>query len=251
MATPKKKISRKKPEEKSFRNYFDDDTQEAIVEYQKAILTLEDGSKVPDYPKRNEIYLHKILPAFSSLVENLINVYGYHIMYESKEDLKNECLEFLYGVINKFKAEKGSKAFSYFNVVGKHWLTIKSKQNAKNVQRYVSLDSPETLSKHDLDLIETYNFFPSIEDSLTTDDTAKNLKKVIELIKPKAKTSNEHLCINAIETLIKDIDKPEILSKRAVMVFIREITGLSSKQLSVVLSSLRKYYKIAKEEMNQ
>jgi hypothetical protein len=86
---------------------------------------------------------------------------------------------------------------------------------------------------------------------LTTDDTAKNLKKVIELIKPKAKTSNEHLCINAIETLIKDIDKPEILSKRAVMVFIREITGLSSKQLSVVLSSLRKYYKIAKEEMNQ
>jgi hypothetical protein len=49
------------------------------------------------------------------------------------ENMKNECLEFLYGVINKFKPERGSKAFSYFNVVGKNWLTIKSKQNTKAV----------------------------------------------------------------------------------------------------------------------
>lgn len=244
----KKKISRRKPGEKTFRNYFDDDTQEAIVQYQKAVLTLPDGTTVPNYEERNRIYVTEILPAFSTLIENLINVYGYHILYETRDDLKNECLEFLYGVINKFKAERGSKAFSYFNVVGKNWLTIKSKQNAKVVQNYVSLDNREALSKHDLDLIEDHNFFPSIEDVLTTEDISKNLRQLVETLKGKAKTDNERLCLDAINILIENIDEIDLLSKRAVMLYIREITGLSSKQLSIVLSSLKKQYKTIKEE---
>lgn len=244
----KKKISRRKPGEKTFRNYFDDDTQEAIVKYQKALITLPDGTVVPDYDQRNKIYVMEILPAFSTLIENLINVYGYHVLYETRDDLKNECLEFLYGVINKFKAERGSKAFSYFNVVGKNWLTIKSKQNAKVVQNYVSLDNREALSKHDLDLIEDHNVFPSIEDALTTEDLSKNLKQLVETLKGRTKTENERICLDAINILIDNIDEIDLLSKRAVMLYIREITGLSSKQLSIVLSSLKKQYRVIKEE---
>jgi len=247
--TLKKKISRKKPGEKSFRNYFDDDTQDAIVRYQKAVVTLPDGTVQPNFEERNKIYVMEILPAFSTLVENLINVYGYHVLYESKEDLKNECLEFLYGVINKFKAERGSKAFSYFNVVGKHWLTIRSKQSAKLVQNYVSLDNREALSKHDLDLIEDYNFFPSAEDALTNEDISKNLKKLVDSLREKVKTDNEKSCLDAIEALVARIDDVDLLSsKRAVMVYIRSYTGMSSKQLSIVLSSLKKQYRAIKEE---
>lgn len=247
----KKKISRRKPGEKTFRNYFDDDTQEAIIKYQKAQITLPDGTVVPDYEQRNKIYVMEILPAFSTLIENLINVYGYHVLYETRDDLKNECLEFLYGVINKFKPERGSKAFSYFNVVGKNWLTIKSKQNAKVVQNYVSLDNREALSKHDLDLIEDHNVFPSIEDALTTEDLSKNLKQLVETLKGRTKTDNERICLDAINILIDNIDEIDLLSKRAVMLYIREITGLSSKQLSIVLSSLKKQYKAIKEESNK
>lgn len=247
----KKKISRRKPGEKSFRNYFYDNTQEAIVKYQKALITLPDGTVVPDYEERNKIYVMEILPAFSTLIENLINVYGYHVLYETRDDLKNECLEFLYGVINKFKPERGSKAFSYFNVVGKNWLTIKSKQNAKVVQNYVSLDNREALSKHDLDLIEDHNVFPSIEDTLTTEDLSKNLKQLVETLKGRTKTDNERICLDAINILIDNIDEIDLLSKRAVMLYIREITGLSSKQLSIVLSSLKKQYKAIKEESNK
>lgn len=248
----KKKISRRKPGEKTFRNYFDDDTQEAIVRYQKALITLPDGSVVPDYDERNKIYVVEILPAFSTLVENLINVYGYHVLYETRDDLKNECLEFLYGVINKFKADRGSKAFSYFNVVGKNWLTIKSKQNAKVVQNYVSLDNRDSLSKHDLDLIEDHNIFPSAEDVLTNEDISKNLKQLIETLKGRTKTDNERACLDAISNIVDNIDNPDLMfSKRAVMIYIREITGMSSKQLSIVLSSLKKQYKAIKEESNK
>jgi hypothetical protein len=247
----KKKISRRKPGEKSFRNYFDDETQEAIVRYQESVTTLPDNTVVHNYEARNNIYVMDILPAFATLVENLINVYGYHVLYESRDDLKNECLEFLYGTIDKWKKDRGTKAFSYFNVVAKHWLTVRSKQNVKVVQNYVSLDNREALSKHDLHLIEEQNVLPSAEDLLINDNISKNLPQLVETLKEKAKTDNERSCLDAIEILVKNIDDIDLLSKRAVMLYIREITGLSSKQLSIVLSSLKKQYRTVKEEMTK
>jgi len=247
----KKKISRRKPGEKSFRNYFDDEAQEAIVRYQESVKTLPDSTVIHDYEARNQIYVMDILPAFATLVENLINVYGFHVLYESRDDLKNECLEFLYGTIDKWNKDRGTKAFSYFNVVAKHWLTVRSKQNVKVIQNYVSLDNREALSKHDLHLIEEQNVLPSAEDLLINDNISKNLSQLVETLKEKAKTDNERSCLDAIEILVKNIDDIDLLSKRAVMLYIREITGLSSKQLSIVLSSLKKQYRTVKEEMTK
>jgi len=250
-APPKKKISRRKPGEKSYRNYFDDAAQEAIIRYQESVKTLPDGTVVYDHEVRNKIYAMEILPAFSALVENLINVYGYHVLYESRDDLKNECLEFLYGSIDKWKKDRGTKAFSYFNVVANHWLTIRSKQNVKSIQNYVSLDNREDLSKHDLHLIEKQNILPSPEDVLINEDLSRKLPQLVDALKEKVKTENERSCLDAIEILIKNIDNVDLLSKRAVMLYIREITGLSSKQLSIVLSSLKKQYRVVKEEMTK
>jgi hypothetical protein len=83
---------------------------------------------------------------------------------------------------------------------------------------------------------------------LTTEDISKNLKQLVENLRGKIKTDNEKACLDAIEILIENIDDIDLLSKRAVMLYIREITGLSSKQLSIVLSSLKKQYKAIKEE---
>ena len=183
------------------------------------------------------------------MIENLINVYGYHAIFESRDDLKNECLEFLYGVIDKWKKERGSKAFAYFNIVAKHWLTIKSKQAAKIVQNYVSIDNRDALSRQDVQAIEDYNVLPSPEDVMANQDYAKNLKALLVALQDKVKTDNEKLCLKAINTIADNIDEIEILSKRAVMLYIREITGMTGKQLSMVLSSLKKQYKVVKEEV--
>lgn len=117
-----KKITRRKPGDTSPRKYyFDENTQAAIVEFQQ-----EQNIAI-----RNLIYTKTISPAFRTLVENLINVYKYQVIGESKEDLRNECVEFLFTVIGKFDITKGSKAFAYFNVVAMNWLSIKSRQSAK------------------------------------------------------------------------------------------------------------------------
>lgn len=233
----KNKIVRKKPGTKSI-NYFDDNTQQAIVEYQKAL----------EVKNKNNIYLEKIFPAFDSLVENLINVYGFTVAHESRVDLKNECLEFLYTALPKFNAEKGSKAFSYFNVVAKHWLTIKSKQNAKKVQNYLSLDNKEAIGVHDMETIEKYSIAPDGEELMIEFENKAQVQALIKEVSDKARTENEKSCVKAINVLMDSIDDIDLLNKRAILLYLREITGLSSKQLSIVLANLKKYYKDAKRK---
>lgn len=232
---PRKKIKRK-GDQPTLVNYFTDKTQEQIIVYQQEA----------DTEKKKKIYVKEILPAFDSLVENLINVYGFSVMYESKQDLKHECLQFLYTAVDKFNAEKGSKAFSYFNVVAKNWLTIKSKQNMKRAQSYISIDDRENLSKEDLEQIETHQFHPGFEDVYTTVNTHEYLTKLVGAIEDKTKTDNEKMVVNAIKVLVNNLEDVDLLSKRAILLYVRELTTLSSKQLSIVLSSLKRHYRDVK-----
>ena len=228
----RKKITRRKPGTKTI-NYFDHNTQNAIVAYQK------DSS----YSGKNKIYLEKIYPAFDQLVENLINVYSFMVMYESRIDLKNECLEFLYGALPKFNVEKGSKAFSYFNVVAKNWLTIKSKQNSKRSQTYISIDNQDAIAPRDLDIIESYKIALDGEEIMAGLEFRDSISAIVKEIGGKVKTENEQSCVKAIKILIDNIEDIDLLNKRAILLYLREITGLSSKQLSIVLASLKKHYK--------
>jgi hypothetical protein len=237
---PRRKITRRKPGTKPTGDYFSKETQKAILDYQNS----------PSIPEKQQIYVEKILPAFDSLVENLINVYGFKVMYETKRDLKTECMEFLFTTVEKFDGEKGSKAFSYFNVVAKNWLTIKSKQNAKKVKTYISTDYKESFTNADIEQLESFNIVPSYEDIMTSSENTKNLKKIVDGLEKKVKTENEILCIKAIQEIVENLEDIDILNKRAVLLYIREITNLSSKQLSVVLSNLKKYYKDVKKDIN-
>ena len=63
--------------------------------------------------------------------------------------------------INKFDHTRGTKAFSYFNVVAKNWLIIKSKQRTKQIRRPISLDDPMSISKRDMGAIESYKVIPA------------------------------------------------------------------------------------------
>ena len=62
--------------------YFNADTQKAIVAFQTMA-----GKKERDY-----LYVSEILPAFKKLVENLINIHKFSGLYDSYDDLKNDCV---------------------------------------------------------------------------------------------------------------------------------------------------------------
>jgi len=224
--TPKPKKKRKK------KMYFGKEAHNAVIRYQSA----------KDQQVRNKIYVDEIKPSFDKLAENLIFIHGFSSDKHHFEILKADCVTFLYEILEKFDPVRGSKAFSYFNVCAKNFLIIQSKKRTKNRNRHVSIDD-DNLSNYEKRKIEHYNVEPSQEDMIIRKEDKEILIKILQQIKNKTINANEIACIDAIIVLFSSIEDLDFFNKRAVFVYLREISGLNPKQLSVAMSNLRKYYR--------
>jgi hypothetical protein len=232
-----KKIKRKirrRPKGSGPRNmYFNMDTQASIVEYQTS----------DDEDKKKEIYIKGILPAFDKLVENLIFVYGFTTPYDTFDIMKSDCVSFLYESLHKWSPEKGTKAFSYYNVVAKNWLIINSRQQRKRMKRHVSVDHPDLMSNRHKEIYECHDIMPAPDQILINANIRNEIRKILEDIRGKITSETEISCIDAVKTVFENIDDLDFLNKRAILIYVREISGLSPKQLSVAMSSIRKHYR--------
>ena len=86
------------------------------------------------------------MPAFSKLSENLIFVYGFKSYFATFDELKADCISFLFESIKKWDPSRGTKAFSYFNVVAKNWLIFNSNKMKKQKLRHISIENREGFS---------------------------------------------------------------------------------------------------------
>lgn len=220
--------------------YFNSDTQSAIVAFQLS------SSKV----EKDKIYINDILPAFEKLVENLINIHKFTGLHDSFEDLKNDCVNFLFETIGKFDAERGTNAFSYFNVVAKNWLIIKTKQKALKSKKNVSIDDASALTLHEQNLIDEYYSIPSQDSVLDGQSSTEEVIEMLYEIREKVKTENELMCINSIITIFENVDDIDLLNKNAILLYMRELSGFSPKQLTTTMQSIKKYYKKARTDKN-
>lgn len=230
--THKKKMS-KTSSGGGMKLYFHAGTHDAIVRFQ---------SEKND-STREEIYVHEILPAFDKLVENLIFIQGFNISHGNFDDLKSDCVTFLFETLKKFDASRGTKAFSYFNVVAKNWLIVKNRQRAKSAKRMCSIDDKDAISEIELLDLENYSVDQNQDANLIKEGTNMSIFMLLEDIRSDMLCENEIKCIEAIKKIFNEIDDVEILNKRAIFVYVRDITGLSPKQLSIAMSSIRKKYK--------
>lgn len=231
----------KEPKKKTtdpLKLYFNSDTQRAIVDFQSA-KTKKD---------RDQLYVKEIMPAFEKLVENLINIHKFAGLYDSYDDLKNDCVNFLFETIGKFDASRGTNAFSYFNVVAKNWLIIKTKQKSQKTKKNVSLDDPSTLSAHEKNIVEEHCTLPSQDILFESAKSTETITAALYEIREKVRTENELICINSIITIFENIDEIDLLNKNAILLYMRELSGLSPKQLTTTMQAIKKHYRKIKIE---
>jgi len=232
---PKKK-KRRRPRRKTTgqrKPYFGTEVHDAIVVYQG----------LEDLKEREKIYITTIVPALEKLVENLIFVYGFKKGADSYENLKNDCVEFLYQTLDKFDATRGTKAFSYFNVVAKNWLIITSKKRLKNLKRHVNIDDASSFSRRESESFDLFNRVDSPDVMSIKRELVTSISKMLNEIKGNLVNENERLCIESIIRLFDNIDDLDLLNKRAVFLYIREMSGLTPKQLTVAMSAIKKHYR--------
>lgn len=213
--------------------YFNQGTEDAIVEFANSECR----------KKREDLYNDVIKKSFEKLAENLIFIHNFHSDTLPYEILKNDCVSFLFQTIHKFNPEKGSKAFSYFNVVAKNWLIANSKKDLKRKRANVSLDNFSTLSSKDKTSIENYSKVNSPEKEMMIKETKDDLQEIFQKILKRLSSENEILCMKAIIEVFSKVDQLDLLNKRAVFVYLREISGLNPKQLSISMSNIRKHYR--------
>ncbi len=232
----KKKIVRRKIKRPSSgkKPYFTKDTQRAINEF---------CSAKDDHVLRADLYRKEIKPALEKLAENLIFVYGFHKQHDDVELLKHTCVVNLYENLHKFDHTRGSNAFSYFNVVAKNWLIIQSRRKNKRRKRLVYMDDKESLSANDEALIAAHSIAPDPSLKLEKQESAATLREMLKELESRARNDAEKRCIAAIIQVFDNVDQLDFLNKRAVFVYVRDISGLNSKQLSVCMSSIRKVYR--------
>ena len=223
---------------KAARMYFNANTQAAICAYQTCV----------DRKEHNRLYEKEIMPAFEKLSENLINIHKFTSLHDTYDDLKNDCVNFLFETIHKFDGARGTNAFSYFNVVAKNWLIIRTKQKAQRVKRTVSLDDPDALNALETQMVDEHCIVQSAEVLMENDSLAGGILKLLYEIRSKAKTENELSCINSIITIFENVEDIDLLNKSAILLYMRELSGLSPKQLTTAMQVIKKHYKKLKTE---
>lgn len=232
----KKKDSKSPPKKNDLKLYFHSGTHDAIVKFQSEIDNLE----------REKIYTYEILPAFTKLVENLIFIHGANT-HVAVDEFKNDCISFLYEKLKKFDASRGTKAFSYFNVVAKNWIIMRMRQKIKYTKKHINIDDKTIVPEIEVvDIVE-----PTFEIYGTTGKKAvqaEQLEQMFFEVSDRLEQDHEKLCMEAIVSLFQNIDEIDFFNKRAIFVYIRDMTNLNTKQISTAMSSIKKHYRSAMKD---
>jgi hypothetical protein len=224
----------KKKKRKS-NKYFTQVHEDAIVDY----ITCNSNSK------RNVLYRDVIQPVFTEMINKIVYTYKFTNL-PNVESLKTECEVHLITILSNFDAAKGSKAFSYFSVITKNWFIAKVKKTAIQVKREAQFDS---ISKHDqLDHLAIYNTYDADREQR---EFMEFLWKEIHRWDKQNLKENERKVLGAIKILLSEPDAIEIFNKKAIYLYIREITNLNTKQVLNNLNKFRTEYANFKKKWNE
>ena len=226
---PKKTKKRKK------NLYFTKVHEDAIVKYAST-----ECNKI-----RTDLYINLIGPAFNELVDKIVYTYKFTNL-PNIDYLKDDCKIWLTTILDKYDPDKGSKAFSYFSVITKNWFIHKVKKTSARARRETGFEglSGEVEQKylasynpyhHKREEHEFWNFLWEEIDTWDTGSLKENEKKVLE----------------AIKILLSSPDDIEIFNKKAIYLYIREITGLNTKQVVNNLNKMRIKYRVFKGKWNR
>ena len=211
--------------------YFNEETEKAVIAFQVSL----------DPEERKLIYIRGIAPAFEKMVENLINIHKFTDV--SLDELKCDCIAFLYETLPKWDSKRGTAAFSYFNVVGKHFLINRVKSRQQRARRGISMDDETLLSQTELRLIELHDLLPSQDSAMDSQQTVAGLFSILNEVRTYVETPNELAVINSIITMFENIDTVDFFTRTAAVIYIKELSGLSSKQLSTAMHNIKRLYR--------
>ena len=218
---------------KNKNHYFTKVHQDAIVKY----------CSTNDLKVRNELYKDFIGPVFDEMVDKIVYTYKFTTL-PNIDYLKEDCKNWLITVLNNFDPEKGSKAFTYFSVVSKNWFIAEIKKTSKRARRETHLEEfyMSHEERNNITTVQQLIVHNNYYEERNKSEFFGQLYEEIQSWKKMPLRENEVKTLLAIEILFNEADNIEIFNKKAIYLYIREITGLNTKQVVSSLNKVRKRY---------
>jgi len=230
--------AKKKRRRRVKNHYFTKKHEDAIIAY---VLT-------DSIDERTKLYIEFIQPAFNELVDKITYTYKFTNL-PNVDSLREECKIWLTTILGKYDPNKGSKAFSYFSVITKNWFIHKVKKVKKQRQKEVQLaDVAKDLERQYISIAHEYEL--KREESEFWTLLLKEIDGWRWVEEEYNSESNEVRVLKAIKELLREPKEVEILNKKAIYLYLREITGLNTKQIAICLKKFRVKYRSFKQDWN-
>jgi len=221
---------------KAKANYFTSETEEYINKYNE--------SDNQEY--RNGIFTDHIYYPFYKLAENIIHTFKfYYTDVDRIEDLKHEVVSMLLEEkIDKFDKNNGAKAYSYFVTIVKRWLINYNNKNYKKLKKIGTFnemeDGYDTDYRVDDENAITLGFFLD----MYVDQMYEELDELF------VKDSEKNIA-DAILTIFKTRQDLDIFKKKALYIYIREMTDCETPHLTKVVNKLKVEFYNLYEKYNE
>jgi hypothetical protein len=219
------KLRKRKPKQQ--RNYFTEDTENAILDYVAS----------EDQVFRNKIYNEKIHNSFYKLAENIIHTFKfyYNDLDNDVEALKHEVITFLLQKLQFYKKDRG-KAYSYFGTITKRYLINYNNTIYKKIKKKGSLEEVD----------EDKTVFVSLINEGVKDDSMYFLEKYLQYVEAnKGKYFSKEIdqnTVNAVIQLFQRAESIDVMNKQAFYLYVKEITGNTAPQITKVIKVLKELY---------
>lgn len=209
---------------KSSSNYFTAETEEYIVKYNNS----------SDSEYRAKIFTEYIYFPFYKLAENIIHTFKfYYTDVEDIEDLKHEVVSMLLEEkIDKFDPTNGAKAYSYFGTIVKRWLINYNNKNYKKLKQIGSFSDMEESYEGNSDVKMPGGITLSQFLDLWVETAYDRLETLF------TKESEQQIA-DAVLTIFKTRYDLDIFKKKALYIYIREMTDCETPHLTKVISALK------------
>jgi hypothetical protein len=224
---------KKKP---SSENYFDIREENAV----RMFLTAS------TFDEKNKIYNDYLRHPLDKMISSIIRRYKLYRKDMDFIEIHADTHSFLMTKIDKFKPSKEKKAYSYFGTICKNYLMGQIIKDQKDLNRKISYEdiSSDLENEWREDLI----YYLEDGDDITSEKIIESfLNKLYEILEDAALSDNERKLGESLCEIFINYDNIFIstdnnkFNKNVILLSIREMTNLSTKEIR---ASMKKYKKI-------
>jgi hypothetical protein len=237
------KESIKNNKAKKNNNYFDIREEDAVINYINS-----DDQKEKEY-----IYNTFLRYPLDKMIDSIIRRYKLYRKDMEYRDLHSDTHSFLMTKVEKFKPDKNKKAYSYFGTICKNYLMGQIQKDQREMNRKVSYEDISTslenrsdliyyMENDDVDTEKIINVFLGelniyIQDIKLNESEIKLGQSLIELF-------------NNYGNIFIGNDNNKF-NKNIILLSLREMTNLSTKEIRLYLKKYKNLYLITLEKIKK